>query len=215
MKSTRDGALVAVEGYPFIAIGGALTVLALFLGWGVATVLFLLLTIWVVWFFRNPHRIIPVGEGLVVAPADGRVLGVEKVENPADGTDCMRVAIFMNVFNVHVNRLPVAGTVTDVTYTPGRFFNASFDKASVHNERNRVTVETADGHKVTFIQIAGLVARRIVCWAKPGDGGNMGDIFGLIRFGSRVDVHLPLGTEIVVESGQRVSAGATVLGRLP
>lgn len=207
-RSTQEGALIAREGYLFIAISGGLCLLALLAGWGFTALLLFLLTVWVVWFFRNPPRIIPEGENLVLAPADGRVLGV-------DGDGERRVCIFMNVFNVHVNRLPVAGEVTSVTYTPGRFINASFDKASEHNERNSLTMKTATGHEVRFVQIAGLVARRIVCWAKPGTDGAAGDIFGLIRFGSRVDVHLPADAEVWVREGQRVTAGETILGRLP
>ena len=211
MKSTTEGALVAREGYPFIAISGGLWLLAALLGWAVAAWICFLLTVWVVWFFRNPPRIVPEGEGLIVAPADGRVIGVG--DDPEG--DGLRVCIFMNVFNVHVNRYPVDGEVIAVDYVPGRFINASFDKASEDNERNRLTMVTPDGHQVRFVQIAGLVARRIVCWAGAGDHGRRGDIFGLIRFGSRVDVHVPAGSHIWVRVGQRVTAGETVLGRLP
>ena len=207
-RTTQEGTLIAREGHVFIGISGALFLLALIAGWGLVALFLLILTVWVVWFFRNPPRIIPEGEGLVLAPADGRVLGV-------DGDGERRVCIFMNVFNVHVNRLPVDGEVIRVDYTPGRFINASFDKASEHNERNSITMRTRSGHEVRFVQIAGLVARRIVCWAKPGTDGAAGDIFGLIRFGSRVDVHLPADAEIWVREGQRVTAGETILGRLP
>ncbi|MDH4229513.1 MAG: phosphatidylserine decarboxylase family protein [Nitrospirota bacterium] len=221
MKTTAEGALIAREGYPFIAIAavftaicGALAVCPGGLAWVALTALGVLLLVWVVWFFRNPARTVPAGEGLVVAPADGRVLGVDFAPYP-DGSPARRVCIFMNVFNVHVNRLPVTGRVTAVNYIPGRFFNASFDKASEHNERNALTMRTADGHSVHFVQIAGLVARRIVCWGTVGTEGRAGDIFGLIRFGSRVDVYLPPASLVLVEAGQRVTAGETVLGRLP
>jgi phosphatidylserine decarboxylase len=163
-----------------------------------------------VWFFRNPRRLVPRGEGLVVAPADGRVV---RVLEPQAGQPA--VGIFMNVFDVHVNRLPVDGEVTAVEYTPGAFMNASLDKASERNERNRVTMRTPGGHQVTFVQVAGLVARRIACWLQAGARGRAGDVFGLIRFGSRVDVHLPAGSEVWVIEGERVSAGETILGRLP
>ncbi|MFQ5509181.1 MAG: phosphatidylserine decarboxylase family protein [Leptospirillia bacterium] len=215
MKTTAEGAPIAREGYPFILITAAFTVAALWLGWAVTAALFVLLTVWVVWFFRNPRRITPAGGKLVIAPADGRVLGVEPLEHDDAGGPHLRVAIFMNVFNVHVNRLPVTGCVTDVRYVPGRFINANFDKASTHNERNLVTMETPEGHRVLFIQIAGLVARRIVCWARPGLEGKAGDIFGLIRFGSRVDVYLPPESRVQVTAGQKVRAGETVLGELP
>jgi phosphatidylserine decarboxylase len=210
LRSTREGAPVAREGYPFIAAGAVLTLLPWMAGWGLVGLLFLLVTAWVVWFFRNPPRLVPRGEGLVVAPADGRVV---RVLEPRDGQPA--VGIFMNVLDVHVNRLPVSGEVTEVAYTPGTFINASLDKASQDNERNRVTMRTPTGHEVTFVQVAGLVARRIVCWVKAGARGRAGDIFGLIRFGSRVDVHLPSGSDVWVVPGQRVSAGETILGRLP
>jgi len=214
MKTTAQGALVAREGYPFIAISAALLLLVMFLGWTLAAVIMLILTAWVVWFFRNPPRIVPQGDKLVICPADGRVLDV--IADPlCDDGKGVRVAIFMNVFNVHVNRLPVDGEVTATEYIPGKFINADFDKASDDNERNRITIVTPDGHTVRFVQIAGLVARRIVSWARTGMNGRAGDIFGLIRFGSRVDVHLPEGSEVWVRAGQRVSAGETVLGRLP
>jgi len=202
---------VAREGFPFIAIGAGAALLSLLMGWCGLFWTFLALTGWVVWFFRNPRRCVPEGDRWVVAPADGRVLRV--VQGDADTP--VRVDIFMNVFNVHVNRLPVAGRVERVAYTPGRFVNASFDKASEHNERNAVTVVTDTGHTVRFVQIAGLVARRIVCWLEVGETVRAGDIFGLIRFGSRVDVHLPPGTRVWVRPGQRTMAGETVLGRLP
>jgi phosphatidylserine decarboxylase len=201
---------VAREGYPFIAAGALLVVLSWLAGWGFAALLLLAVTAWVVWFFRNPERLVPRGEGLVVAPADGRVV---RVLEPQAGRPS--VGIFMNVFDVHVNRLPVDGEVTSVEYTPGVFLNASLDKASEQNERNRVTMRTPAGHEVTFVQVAGLVARRIACWLKAGARGRAGDVFGLIRFGSRVDVHLPAGAEVWVIPGQRVSAGETILGRLP
>lgn len=208
-RTTREGAPVAREGYPFIGLGAALAVLALVLGWGGLAFVLAVLTGWVVWFFRNPPRMVPAGDGLVLAPADGRVIGVAGSDGGA------RVSIFMNVFNVHVNRLPVSGRVEAVDYTPGTFVNASFDKASEHNERNRVTMSTPEGREVRFVQIAGLVARRIVCWLSPGATGRAGDIFGLIRFGSRLDVHVPEGTDVWVVPGQPVTAGETILGRLP
>jgi phosphatidylserine decarboxylase len=216
-RTTAEGAWVAREGYPFIAIAGAACLLALWAGWGLVGLLLALLTGWVVWFFRNPPRIIPAADGLVLAPADGRV--VDATPDVGTGWDGeaggARVGIFMNVFNVHVNRMPVTGRVEAVEYVPGAFINASLDKASEHNERNGVTVRTPEGHAVRFVQIAGLVARRIVCWLRPGAEGAAGDIFGLIRFGSRVDVHLPAGAELWVTEGQRVTAGETVLGKLP
>ncbi len=214
MKSTSQGALIAREGYPFIAIAVGLFVLAVYASWAYTSVLLLGLLVWVVWFFRNPPRIVPKGEKLVICPADGRVLNVLPDPEDGDGKG-VRVAIFMNVFNVHVNRFPVDGDVTATEYIPGKFINADFDKASEDNERNRITMVTPDGHTVRFVQIAGLVARRIVSWARTGMNGGAGDIFGLIRFGSRVDVHLPEGADIWVRPGQRVMAGETIIGKLP
>lgn len=201
---------MAREGLPFIAAGALLVGLSWLAGWGFVALLLLAVTAWMVWFFRNPVRLVPRGAGLVVAPADGRVV---RVLEPQAGRPS--VGIFMNVFDVHVNRLPVDGEVTSVEYTPGAYLNASLDKASEHNERNRVTMRTPGGHEVTFVQVAGLVARRIACWVKAGARGRAGDVFGLIRFGSRVDVHLPAGAEVWVIPGQRVSAGETIIGMLP
>ncbi len=212
MKTTAEGALIAREGLPFIAIAAGLWLLGVVLGWMVFSWVTGLLTLWVVWFFRSPKRVVPTGHRLVIAPADGVVLHAGADPGTEGG---LRVCTFMNVFNVHVNRYPVDGEVTDITYTPGKFFNASFDKASEHNERNAVTMTTAEGHSVRFVQIAGLVARRIVHWTGTGVIGQKGDIFGLIRFGSRVDVHLPSGTEVWVRPGQKVVAGESILGRLP
>jgi len=214
MKTTTQGALIAREGYPFAVIAVGLFLLALFAGWAYTSVLLLGLLVWVVWFFRSPPRMVPTGDRLVICPADGRVLDVLPDPDREDGKG-IRVAIFMNVFNVHVNRFPVDGEVISTEYIPGKFINADFDKASEDNERNRITMVTAEGHTVTFVQIAGLVARRIVSWARTGVSGGAGDIFGLIRFGSRVDVHLPEGSDIWVRAGQRVMAGETVLGKLP
>ncbi|TGD95490.1 phosphatidylserine decarboxylase [Methylobacterium nonmethylotrophicum] len=208
------------EGYPFIAIGIVLTVLAgtfvQFLGW-----IFLLLTLWVCYFFRDPERIVPVGEGLVVSPADGRVNLISTVLPPSEldlpSEPMLRISVFMNVFDCHVNRVPVTGRIDQVHYTPGLFLNAELDKASEDNERNGLVIETRQGAetvRIGVVQIAGLVARRIVDWIKPGDDLVVGDRFGLIRFGSRVDVYLPAGTRVMVGLGQKAVAGETVLADL-
>ncbi|MCF4128332.1 phosphatidylserine decarboxylase [Methylobacterium sp. SyP6R] len=208
------------EGYPFIAIGIVLTVLAgtfvQFLGW-----IFLLLTLWVCYFFRDPERVVPVGDGLIVSPADGRVNLISTVLPPSEldlpSVPMLRISVFMNVFDCHVNRVPVTGRIDQVHYTPGLFLNAELDKASEDNERNGLVIETRqDGEPVRIgvVQIAGLVARRIVDWVKPGDDLTVGDRFGLIRFGSRVDVYLPAGTRVLVGLGQKAVAGETVLADL-
>ncbi|TNC16031.1 phosphatidylserine decarboxylase [Methylobacterium terricola] len=208
------------EGYPFIAIGIVLTVLAgtfvQFLGW-----IFLLLTLWVCYFFRDPERIVPVGDGLVISPADGRVNLISTVLPPAEldlpSVPMLRISVFMNVFDCHVNRVPVTGRIDQVHYTPGLFLNAELDKASEDNERNGLVIETrqnGESVRIGVVQIAGLVARRIVDWVKPGDDLTVGDRFGLIRFGSRVDVYLPAGTRVLVGLGQKAVAGETVLADL-
>lgn len=210
--------MVAREGIPFILIGVGVELLALLLlVWrpGAATVIgaavCAVLAIWVVWFFRDPDRTGPRGAGVIIAPADGRVVQVMEVDEPAFmGGRAMRVAIFMNVFNVHVNRYPVSGTVTYRHYNPGKFINAADDKASLDNEQASVGIETL-GRKVLVRQIAGLIARRIITYPKLGDAASQGERFGIIRFGSRVDVYLPIGTDVKVKVGERTSAGSTLL----
>ncbi|SFU97539.1 phosphatidylserine decarboxylase [Methylobacterium sp. 174MFSha1.1] len=208
------------EGYPFIAIGIVLTVLAgtfvQFLGW-----IFFILTLWVCYFFRDPERIVPVGDGLVISPADGRVNLISTVLPPSEldlpSVPMLRISVFMNVFDCHVNRVPVTGRIDQVHYTPGLFLNAELDKASEDNERNGLVIETRQNGepvRIGVVQIAGLVARRIIDWVKPGDDLTVGDRFGLIRFGSRVDVYLPAGTRVLVGLGQKAVAGETVLADL-
>ena len=175
-------------------------------------------TVWCYYFFRDPVRIIPQDPGLVISPADGVVSLIEDVVPPADldlGTEALtRVSVFMNVFNCHVNRAPVAGTVTHIAYHHGKFVNASLDKASEHNERNGLSIETAGGARIGVVQIAGLVARRIVCFVRVGDVVSAGYRFGLIRFGSRLDIYLPAGVPPLVAVGQTAVAGETILANL-
>ncbi len=207
------------EGWLFIALFAAINLLAfLFSLW--LGVILLPLTLWCVAFFRDPERITPAEPGLIICPADGRILPLVDAVPPLElglGQSARpRLSIFMNVFNVHVNRNPVAGTVIAKSYRPGKFFNASFDKASVHNERMslRVRPEGDDGtHDLAVVQIAGLVARRIVCDLVQGQGVRRGQRFGIIRFGSRVDVYLPPATTVLAEEGQFVRAGETILAR--
>jgi len=179
------------------------------------TLLLILIDLFLVYFFRNPKRNIPECEGSVVAPADGKVIHAgEYLEDRFLGVKTIKISIFMSIFNVHINRIPTSGRITDVFYGKGRFFSANFDKASLLNEHNALLMETEDGKKVLFIQIAGLVARRIICWIKKGDIVVRGQRFGLICFGSRVDIFLPLETKIDVKIGQRVKCGETILGYL-
>ena len=203
------------EGFPFIAAGAVGT---LVLAWLWAPLFWpgLIVTAWCVYFFRDPPRVTPVGDGLVVSPADGVVSQVGAAPPPPElglsTVSLMRISVFMNVFNCHVNRAPVAGRVERVAYKPGKFLSADLDKASEDNERNGLVIVTAVG-RLGVVQIAGLVARRIVCWTKEGDAVAAGERFGLIRFGSRLDVYLPEGAEIQVAEGQIMVAGETVLAR--
>lgn len=205
------------EGRKFVAIFAAIS-LALFLAWEPLGWIGVGATVWCYYFFRDPERVTPAREGLVISPADGVVSLIEPAVPPAElgmpQTPLTRVSVFMNVFNCHVNRTPVPGTVKAVAYRPGKFLNASLDKASEDNERNSVCVEMADGRQVAMVQIAGLVARRIVSFVKGGEVLEPGERFGLIRFGSRVDVYLPEGVRPLVAVGQTMVAGETVLADL-
>lgn len=207
--------IFAVEGRPFFGTLIVVTVIVAIAQCAWWTLLLGGLTAFVMYFFRNPERVVPQEAGAVICPADGRVIQKKTVmEDKYLGAEAIKVSIFMNVFNVHVNRSPYKGKVVDVDYIPGRFINASFDKASELNERNAVVIETEEGKKLLFIQIAGLVARRIVCYVEPGDSLERGERFGLIRFGSRVDVYFPPDSDINVKIGDKVVAGETVLGMI-
>jgi phosphatidylserine decarboxylase len=205
------------EGYRFVGIFAAIT-LVLFWLWEPLGWLGLGLTVWCYYFFRDPKRSVPLGEGLILSPADGVVSLIEPAVPPVElgmGPEALlRVSVFMSVFNCHVNRAPVAGQVTAIAYRPGTFVNASLDKASSDNERNSVAIQIADGRRIAVVQIAGLVARRIVCFTKVGQSLRAGDRFGLIRFGSRLDVYLPAGVAPQVALGQTMIAGETVIADL-
>ncbi len=204
------------EGYPFIAIA---LVLAILLGslWSPLGWIGAILTVWVCYFFRDPQRVTPVREGLVISPADGRVSLITTAVPPAEldlpQEPMKRVSVFMNVFDCHVNRMPVSGRITQIVYTPGLFLNAELDKASEDNERNAVVIEAA-GTRVGVVQIAGLIARRIVTFVREGDSLVAGQRIGLIRFGSRVDVYLPLSAQILAGLDQMALAGETVIADL-
>ncbi|WP_255448401.1 phosphatidylserine decarboxylase [Telmatospirillum sp. J64-1] len=201
-------------GWPFIAIFAAVT-LVLFLIWQPLGWLGVILTAWCTYFFRDPRRITPTREGLVISPADGIVQMIGRVPPPKEldmgDEPLMRVSVFMNVFNVHVNRIPMDGEITKISYRPGKFVNASLDKASVDNERMSIRMKTKEGPDLAFVQIAGLVARRIKCDIVEGQPVSVGQRFGLIRFGSRVDIFLPDGVEPLVVCGQLTVAGETVI----
>jgi phosphatidylserine decarboxylase len=206
------------EGWKLVPVFAAVTVVLFWiwdpLGWlGVG------LTVWCYYFFRDPRRAVPQNAGLLVSPADGVVSLIERAVPPPElglGPEALvRVSVFMSVFNCHVNRAPIAGRVTAVAYRPGKFFNASLDKASEENERNALAIELADGRKIAVVQIAGLVARRIVCTVREGDRLGTGERFGIIRFGSRTDVYLPEGARPMAAVGQTMIGGETVIAELP
>ena len=205
------------EGYKFVAIF-ALISAGLFLLWQPLGWLGVGLTIWCYYFFRDPKRSVPQDANLILSPADGVISLIEPAVPPPElgmGPAALtRVSVFMNVFNCHVNRTPVAGEITAVAYRPGKFFNASLDKASSDNERNALSIRMTDGRQIAVVQIAGLVARRIVCWGKPGQALRAGDRFGLIRFGSRLDVYLPDGVAPLVALGQTMVAGESTIADL-
>ncbi len=178
-------------------------------------IFFLVVTLFVMWFFRNPNRVTPEDEKAIISPADGRVIKIEEVEEKEMLNEKVRkVSIFMSILNVHVNRAPCSGTVKKISYRKGKFFPANLDKASALNERNSVLIETVDGRQILTIQIAGIIARRIVCWTKKGMQIQKGERFGLIKFGSRLEVFMPLDTTISVKTGDRVRAGETRIGYL-
>jgi len=204
----RTGALpFSPQGWPYMIGLFASTVIAYALSWTVLAIVLGLLLLFVINFFRDFERDIPQGDGLVICPADGKVIRAEETDTG------LRVDIFMNVFDVHVNRAPMSGTIKSIEYIPGKFVNASFDSASQDNERNRFELETEDGVSIQFTQIAGLVARRIISYVKVGDKVKAGERIGMIRFGSRVDCEIPHGFELQVRVGDKVSSASTVLAR--
>ena len=210
------------EGRKFVVISAGVTAVLFLLHWNILAWPLVGVTAWVAAFFRDPIRSVPQGQGLIVSPADGLVTMIQQVEPPFElGGDgglppgpCMRVSIFMSVFDVHINRAPISGTIARVVYIAGKFLNASLDKASEENERQHFLMVGPDGTMVGFTQIAGLVARRIVPFVKSGDAVTVGTRIGLIRFGSRVDVYLPAGAAPRVTLGQRAIAGETILARI-
>jgi phosphatidylserine decarboxylase len=209
------GVPFAKEGFPFIGAAAGVTLLVGLLGWTVAAAGAGLVTLFFAWFFRNPVRTVPQGPNLVVAPGDGKVIAIEEEYEPRFlKARSIRLTIFLNVFDVHINRTPCEGVVQDVQYQPGLFLVASRPEATMKNEQNALLLRTPGGVKILCVQVAGLLARRIVCWVAAGDRVQRGERFGLIRFGSRMDTFLPLGTAVKVAVGDRVKGGETVLGEL-
>jgi phosphatidylserine decarboxylase len=205
---------IAPEGFPFIIAGVVITAISAWFCFYLPTAFALLLTIFVVFFFRNPARIIPPGENNIVAPADGVVIYLGDAVEPHLGVEMTKISIFMSVFNVHVNRAPLTGKVLDSFYISGKFLDVRHERATFENEQSGLVIETPGGLKMVVIQVAGLIARRIVCYAGKGDNLERGKRYGLIRFGSRLDVYLPKDTAISVRMGQKTVAGETVLGIL-
>ena len=206
---------IAKEGYPFIGYSLFLTLVLAILGYTVLTVIFVAITTFVLLFFRDPERFIPNEENVVLSPADGKIIVSEPVfDTRFSESEVLKVSIFMNVFNVHVNRIPTSGTVQKIQYVPGKFLAADNENAHLKNEYCAVTIKTNRDQTLTVVQIAGLIARRIVCLLEPGDAVIRGKRFGMIRFGSRLDVYLPIDAKINVHIGQKVNAGETILAHL-
>ena len=213
MQSSYPHPIIAREGWPFLAIAVVVSAIVTWFAcwWSLP---FWLATLFVLQFFRDPPRKVPADPGLVCAPADGKIVTVEKAQDPYAQRNALKISVFMNVFNVHSNRAPVDGEVIDVNYHAGQFINAALAKASLENERNALRIRMDDGSELTCVQIAGLVARRILCYVKPGDRLAKGQRFGFIRFGSRVDLYLAPQSRPRVAVGDKVYAGETVLAEL-
>lgn len=202
--------IIAREGWPFLFVAVLLAVVVnYFCGWW--SLPLWIIALFVLQFFRDPARIVPINPKAILSPADGRIVVVEKAPDPFTGNETLKISVFMNVFNVHSNRMPVDGTIKEVQYFPGKFVNADLDKASSENERNAVSITTPDGTIISCVQVAGLIARRILCYVKSGDVLHRGQRYGFIRFGSRVDVYLPLTATPKVTVGDKVSATETIL----
>lgn len=215
MADRAVGIPFAKEGFPFIGAAAGVTLAAAWVGWAAIGGAAGILTLFVAWFFRNPARVVPQGAHLIVAPGDGKVIAVEEEFEPRYIKDrSVRITIFLNVFDVHINRMPCEGLVEDVMYQPGLFMIASKPDATMKNEQNAVMIKALQGAKVLCVQVAGLIARRIVCWVAPKDRAVRGERFGLIRFGSRMDTFLPMGSVIKVSVGDRVKGGESILGEL-
>jgi len=214
MRSNYPHPIIAKEGWPFLAAAAVVSIVVT-LGWGWWSLPFWLISLFILQFFRDPPRTLPADADAVVSPADGRVVVVGKARDPYLDREALKISVFMNVFNVHSNRSPVDGEVKKTWYFGGRFFNAALDKASLENERNALWIRTDSGAEVTCVQVAGLIARRILCYVQNKDRLKRGQRFGFIRFGSRVDVYLPLDAKPQSAVGDKVFAGETILARLP
>ncbi len=213
MDNNYPHPIIAREGWPYLGLAFAVAVVVTVFA-GAWSVPFWLIALFVLQFFRDPPRRLPTDPSAVVSPADGRIVVVEKTQDPYTGNEAIKISVFMNVFNVHSNRAPVDGRIEKISYFPGKFVNADLDKASIENERNAMVIHASNGHSVTCVQVAGLIARRILCYVKAGDELRRGQRYGFIRFGSRVDVYLPISARPAVTVGEKVSATETVLATL-
>ena len=215
-KKINNKLPVAWEGIPFIITGIGLTSIFLILGWNLLATPLTALTLLTIYFFRDPERNHENIEQALLTPADGKILSIDRLDEGDSRFEGMaiKISIFMSIFDAHINRVPIHGKIAHISYHPGKFFSANRDKASLCNEHNLITLETENKEKITLVQIAGLIARRIVCWVKQGDYVKTGQRFGLIRFGSRIEIYLPPESEILVKKGDKVKAGQTILGYL-
>ena len=215
-KSINNKLPIAWEGIPFILIGIVLTSMLFIFHWKLLAIPMAVATLFTIYFFRDPERTHLDNEKAIFTPADGTVLSIENLHNGDYRLKdkAIKISIFMSIFNAHINRIPIKGKIAQLSYHPGTFFSANRDKASVYNEHNIVTLETDNKKKIIFVQIAGIIARRIACWIKKGDYVETGQRFGLIRFGSRLEVYLPNNCEIKVKKGEKVKAGKTIIGYL-
>ncbi|MDQ5920972.1 MAG: phosphatidylserine decarboxylase [Pseudomonadota bacterium] len=206
--------ILAREGWLFIAVSLVITLVIYHLSNAWVALPFVLISIFIIQFFRDPKRVIPQQPNVVLSPADGKIIAIEETHDPYQNIRALKISIFMNIFNVHSNRSPVDGEVTRLEYYPGKFINADFDKASTENERNAMIIRLANGQLITVVQVAGLIARRILCYVRVGSILSRGQRYGFIRFGSRVDVYLPLTARVLVSIGQKSCATETVLAQL-
>lgn len=204
---------IAVPGLKFVILAILITGVLFYFGWMLSAGIFVGVTLFVCWFFRDPDRVVPADKNALISPADGRVIIIDRLaQTEYLPSTCQKVSIFMNVFNVHVNRIPFDGVIERVQYNPGKFINAAFDKASVDNERNALIIKTDTAREFAVVQIAGLIARRIVNCVGTGERVKKGDRYGMIQFGSRLDLYLPMDFEVAVKTGDRTKSGSTVIG---
>jgi len=210
----NEKTLIAVEGYPFITVAGFITLAFALLSWKLPAVAGLCLTLFITYFFRNPERAVPENENAVVAPADGVIIYLGQSLEEHLNAEMTKISIFMSVFNVHINRSPISGRVIETFYSRGKFLDVRDERATFENERAVLVLESPRGTRIAVVQVAGLIARRIVCYLHKGDAVKMGERYGLIRFGSRLDVYLPRDTDMRVAVGDKTVAGETVLGYL-